>query len=169
MVATSDTEVLERAPTDGSSYRAAISRFASGVTVVTANGPDGQPVGMTASAVTSLSLDPIQLLVCVSNGLPTLAAIEEAGGFAVNVLGEEHGELAMRFATPDADRFAGLSLQSGWSSPVLDEAIAVFDCRVAELLPGGDHTIVIGEVRACDHDPEARPLVYWSSRFSALS
>jgi flavin reductase (DIM6/NTAB) family NADH-FMN oxidoreductase RutF len=162
-------EVLAQRRVDGASYRAAIARFASGVTLVTANGADDRAVGMTASAVTSLSLDPIQLLVCVSSGLPTLAAIEAAGGFAVNVLGEGHEELAMRFATPDVDRFAGVSLRPGWSSPVLEEAIAVFDCRVAELLPGGDHTIVVGEVDACDHDPEGRPLVYWSSRFSSLS
>lgn len=162
-------DTLERPLADSARYREAISRFASGVTLVTAYGRDGRPQGMTASAVTSLSLDPVQLLVCVSNGLPTLAAIESAGGFAVNVLGEGDGDLAMRFATPDTDRFAGLALREGWEAPVLTDALAVFDCEVAEFLPGGDHTIVVGDVRSCDHDPDGRPLVYWSSRFSALS
>jgi flavin reductase (DIM6/NTAB) family NADH-FMN oxidoreductase RutF len=123
---------------------------------------------MTASAVSSLSLDPVQLLVCISNGLPTLANIRAAGRFAVNVLRDDQADVAMRFADPTADRFAGLALRDGWESPALADAIAVFDCRVAEMLPGGDHTIVIGDVVACENDPDAAPLVYWASSFGDI-
>ena len=124
---------------------------------------------MTASAVSSLSLDPVQLLVCISNGLPTLENIRAAGRFAVNVLRDDQADVAMRFADPTADRFAGLALRDGWGdSPALADAIAVFDCTVAEMLPGGDHTIVIGDVVACDHDEDAAPLVYWASGFGDL-
>lgn len=155
------TATLDVSPTD---YRSAISRFATGVTLITAYDGD-EPAGMTASAVTSLSLEPLQLLVCISTDLPTHELLERSGRFAVNVLGEGAEDLAMRFATPDVDRFAGVQLREGWTSPALETAIAAFDCEVADMLPGGDHTIFVGRVLRCDHDENARPLVYWASNF----
>jgi 3-hydroxy-9,10-secoandrosta-1,3,5(10)-triene-9,17-dione monooxygenase reductase component len=149
-------------------YRQAISRFATGVTVVTAYDRDGSPSGMTASAVSSLSLRPLQLLVCISTHLPSHEVISGAGRFAVNVLGEGQEELALRFANPDVDKFAGVRLRTGTSAPLLADAIAVFECDVAEMVPGGDHSIFIGAVRSCQHESEARPLIYWSSRFGSL-
>lgn len=149
-------------------YRRAISRFASGVTVITAFDAEGAPRGMTASAVTSLSLEPLQLLVCISTRLPTHTVIDEGGRFAVNILGEGDEELALRFADPDADRFAGIRLRDGFAAPALEDAIAVFDCEVAEV-PGGDHSIFIGRVQRCEHEADARPLVYWGRRFAALA
>ena len=163
------TPVAWEGEMDRQQFRRSISRFASGVTVITTFDRSGAPAGMTASAVTSLSLDPVQLLVCISDGLPTLDSIRASGRFAVNVLAASHADLAMRFADPTADRFAGLGLREGWGSPVLADALAVFDCTVAEFVPGGDHTIVIGDVRACEHDPDGRPLVYWASGFADLS
>jgi 3-hydroxy-9,10-secoandrosta-1,3,5(10)-triene-9,17-dione monooxygenase reductase component len=152
-----------------SDYRQAIAKFATGVTIVTATDRDGSPSGMTASAVSSLSLQPLQLLVCISTHLPSHEIIASSGRFAVNVLGEGHDDLALQFANPDVDKFAGVSVRQGESAPVLADAIAVFECEVAEMLPGGDHTIFIGRVTGCHHDPDARPLVYWSSRFEALA
>lgn len=160
---------IARGEVDRLEYRRSISRFATGVTVITSTDGDGSPVGMTASAVSSLSLDPVQLLVCISNGLPTLANIRAAGRFVVNVLRDDQADVALRFADPKADRFAATPLRAGWEVPALADAIAVFDCAVAELLPGGDHTIVIGDVLACDHDPEAKPLLYWASAFGDLA
>ena len=153
---------------DSKQYRDAIARFASGVTVVTTH-KDGQPVGMTASAVSSVSLDPVLLLVCVSKKVATHDAIDQSGRFAVNVLGEGDGELAMRFATPVADRFAGVSLREGYDVPVLTGAIAHFVCEVHERVAGGDHTIYLGRVTACGFEPGARPLLYFGSRFGALA
>src|SRR4051794_6810473 len=110
-------------------YRSAIARFATGVTVITTTDGDRQ-AGMTASAVASLSLDPLLLLVCVSNHLPTHGALEQSGCFAVNVLGEEDGELALRFARPGADKFAGLEVTHEHGVPLLRSAIAHFVCDV---------------------------------------
>lgn len=152
---------------DDVAFREAISHFATGVTVITTL-YEGRPAGMTASAVASLSIDPVLLLVCVNNTLPTHTAIEASRRFVVNVLGEEQEELARRFARPATDKFAGIRLKPDHELPVLDDAIAHFVCDVHERFPGGDHSIFTGLVRECGTVPGRRPLVYFRSRFGAL-
>jgi flavin reductase (DIM6/NTAB) family NADH-FMN oxidoreductase RutF len=151
----------------GPRFRQAISRFTTGVAVITTRTADG-PAGMTASAVASLSMDPLQLLVCIGTTLPTCQAIVESGHFAVNVLGEGQEHLATRFATPRRDKFAGVTLRADSDIPVLADAIAHFVCAVGGTLPGGDHTIVVGSVLSCDHVPGTNPLVYFASSFGSL-
>jgi flavin reductase (DIM6/NTAB) family NADH-FMN oxidoreductase RutF len=148
-------------------YREAIAHFATGVTVITTT-RDGKPAGMTASAVASVSLDPVLLLVCISNRLPTHEAIEQSRSFVVNVLGQGQEELALRFARPAEDKFAGVPLGPGHELPVLADAIAHFVCEVHERFPGGDHSIFIGLVRECGVKPGKRPLLYFQSKFGAL-
>jgi 3-hydroxy-9,10-secoandrosta-1,3,5(10)-triene-9,17-dione monooxygenase reductase component len=148
-------------------YRQAIGRFATGVTVITTQ--DGERLaGMTASAVASLSLEPPLLLVCISNRLPTHRALEQSRQFGVNVLGEGDDELALRFAAPAEDKFAGLRVTIDHGVPLLDRAIARFVCDVHECLPGGDHSIFIGAVRHCRHVPGRRPLLYFASEFGGI-
>jgi flavin reductase (DIM6/NTAB) family NADH-FMN oxidoreductase RutF len=151
----------------GPRFRQAISRFSTGVAVITTRTADG-PSGMTASAVASLSMDPLQLLVCIGTKLPTCRAIVESGFFAVNVLGEGQERLALRFATPRPDKFAAVTLRADSDIPVLTDAIAHFTCAVGGTLPGGDHTIVVGNVLTCDHVPRTTPLVYFASSFGRL-
>lgn len=153
---------------ESDSFRAAISLFATGVTVITVCAED-QPAGMTASAVSSLSLDPIRLLVCISNRLPTHDALAHAGRFAVNVLGEGDGGTAIRFATPGIDKFAGVRTEFQGGVPVLDQAIAYFICDVHERFPGGDHSIFIGDVVKLAYRPRSRPLLYFASEFGRLA
>lgn len=148
-------------------YRQAIGRFATGVTVITA-WDGGRMVGMTASAVASLSLDPPMLLVCVSNRLPTHNALERSRRFGVNVLGEGDEELALRFARPAEDKYAGLPVSVEHGAPLLERAIARFVCDVHECLPGGDHSIFTGVIRHCEHFPGRRPLLYFASAFGAI-
>jgi 3-hydroxy-9,10-secoandrosta-1,3,5(10)-triene-9,17-dione monooxygenase reductase component len=152
---------------DEIAFREAIGHFATGVTVITTM-HEGRPAGMTASAVASLSLDPVLLLVCIANRLPTHQAIEGARRFVVNVLGEGQEELALRFARPAPDKFAGVPLESGRDLPVLEDAIAYFVCDVQESFPGGDHSIFIGLVRDCRTQSGKRPLLYFRSGFGAL-
>jgi 3-hydroxy-9,10-secoandrosta-1,3,5(10)-triene-9,17-dione monooxygenase reductase component len=154
-------------PLNEAVYREAIAHFATGVTVITTL-HEGRPAGMTASAVSSLSLDPVMLLVCISNHLRTHTAIDESRSVVVNVLAEEDEELARRFARSDEDKFAGLGLRDEYHLPVLERAIAYFVCDVHERLPGGDHSIFIGQVRACNAIPGRRPLIYFKSSFGAL-
>ncbi|GAA3805829.1 flavin reductase family protein [Streptomyces chiangmaiensis] len=148
-------------------FRATMSRLATGVSVITTRS-GSTPVGMTASAVSALSLDPLQLLVCISNHLYTRTAIAEHGRFAVNVLGEDSEHLARNFAASKPDKFAGVETVDDHGVPVLKDAIAAVVCDVAEMLPGGDHTIFVGGVRYCIHRAEARPLLYFAGGFGSL-
>lgn len=150
-------------------FREAISLFATGVTVITTSPPDAGPAGMTASAVCSVSIEPVQLLVCISTHLPTHDALMRSGRFAVNVLGEGRGDLALRFATPKIDKFAGVAYDETDGVPVLDDAIAHFVCDSRERFPGGDHSIFIGEVVRLGMRPGARPLLYFASQFGTLA
>jgi 3-hydroxy-9,10-secoandrosta-1,3,5(10)-triene-9,17-dione monooxygenase reductase component len=152
---------------DQAAFRAAIAHFATGVTVITTV-HDGKPAGMTASAVASLSVDPVLLLVCIDNRLPTHEAIQNSRRFVVNVLGEGQEELALGFARPSADKFAGVALEADHDLPVLSDAIAHFVCDLHERFPGGDHSIFTGLVRSCAALPGKRPLVYFRSTFGSL-
>jgi flavin reductase (DIM6/NTAB) family NADH-FMN oxidoreductase RutF len=152
---------------DQLAFREAIAHFATGVTVITTL-REGRPAGMTASAVASLSVDPVLLLVCIDNRLPTHTAIEASRRFVVNVLGEGQEELALRFARPAPDKFAGVPLVPEQDLPVLADAIAHFVCDVHERFPGGDHSIFTGLVRACATTRGKRPLLYFRSGFGAL-
>jgi flavin reductase (DIM6/NTAB) family NADH-FMN oxidoreductase RutF len=162
-----ETAQTRVAGVDEAAFREAVAHFATGVTVITTL-HDGRPAGMTASAVASLSLDPVLLLVCINNRLPTHTAIESSRRFVVNVLGQGQEELALRFARPSSDKFDGVRLKEGHALPVLEEAIAHFVCDVHERFPGGDHSIFTGLVRECGATPGKRPLVYFQSKFGAL-
>jgi 3-hydroxy-9,10-secoandrosta-1,3,5(10)-triene-9,17-dione monooxygenase reductase component len=148
-------------------FREAIAHFATGVTIVTTT-HEGGPAGMTASAVCSLSLDPVLLLVCIDNRLATHRAVEASRRFAVNVLGEGDEALARRFARSGEDKFAGVPLVEGSDPPILQQAIASFVCEVHERVPGGDHSIFIGRVLSCAATRGCRPLLYYRSSFGAL-
>jgi flavin reductase (DIM6/NTAB) family NADH-FMN oxidoreductase RutF len=148
-------------------FREAISHFATGVTIVTTT-YEGRPAGMTASAVCSLSIDPVLLLVCIDNRLATHRAIDASRRFAVNVLGEDCEELARRFARPAEDKFEGVAVRENTDPPLLGDAIAHFVCDVHERFPGGDHSIFLGQVVDCSFAPESRPLLYFRSKFGAL-
>jgi 3-hydroxy-9,10-secoandrosta-1,3,5(10)-triene-9,17-dione monooxygenase reductase component len=152
---------------DEATFREAIAHFATGVTVITTK-HDSRATGMTASAVASLSLDPVLLLVCISNALPSHEAIEASKRFVVNVLGEGQQDLALRFARPSEDKFAGLALKEEADLPVLEDAIAYFVCDVHERFPGGDHSIFTGLVRDCGAKRGRRPLLYFRSGFGSL-
>jgi len=151
--------------------RDAMGHFATGVTVITSVGPDGEPVGTTANAVTSLSLEPPLVLVCFDLSSTTLAAIRGHGAFAVNILGHRQRQLSANFAK------RGLS--AGWEgvihhrgptgSPRLGDVIALIECTVEHCYPGGDHEIVIGRVRHVETNGEgATPLLFWRGRYTAI-
>ncbi|MFC4948700.1 flavin reductase family protein [Pseudonocardia sp. GCM10023141] len=148
-------------------FRATMSRLPSGVSVITTRAGD-LPVGMTASSVTALSLEPLQLLVCVSNRLFTRKAIAAHGMFGVNVLGEGSQELARQFAAK-GDRFAGVAYDEEDGVPMLRVAIASVLCEVATELPGGDHTIFVGTARRFAHSTAGRPLVHCCGEFGRIA
>ncbi len=150
-------------------YRRAIGHFATGVAVVTAHSDDG-PVGMTANALCSLSLDPLLLLVCIDNSARTLAPIRASGRFAVNVLCRQQQSLAEVFASKEhkPSHFQSTAWRSHQGVPVLEESLAWLVCDLRELHPGGDHTIGIGEVTDMAYDERGTPLVWFRGRYVEL-
>ena len=136
---------------DPARFRSVMGHFATGVTVVTVSTPAG-PVGMTANAVCSLSLEPLLLLVAFDNEARTLPAVRATGRFGVNVLGAGQEDLARLFASklPESDKFAGVPHTVHDGIPVIEDVLAWVGCRLERLIPGGDHTIGIGAVEAAE-------------------
>ena len=151
------------------SFRAVMSRFATGVTVVTATGARG-PVGMTANAVCSLSLDPLLLLVCFDNQARTLEVVRQTGRFGVNVLAAGQEPLARRFASkaPEDDKFNGVRHHTHDGIPVLEGAHAWMACRLHELMPGGDHTIGVGAPTAIE-EGAGEPLLWYRGAYGRFA
>ena len=150
-------------------YRDTIGHFASGVTIVTSTGPSG-PAGMTTNAVSSLSLDPLLLLVCFERSSRTLAVVRESRRFAVNILPADEAELAAVFASKRVarEKFESITHVDAHGVPVLDAALAWLACELRELYPGGDHVIGIGEVVGMGSGTERPPLVYYRGRYTTI-
>jgi flavin reductase (DIM6/NTAB) family NADH-FMN oxidoreductase RutF len=148
-------------------FRDVMGRFATGVTVVTASSPEG-PVGMTANAVCSLSLDPVLLLVCFDNDARTLPVVREVGRFGVNVLRADQEDLARLFASkrPESEKFAGVPHTVHDGIPVIEGALAWVGCRLERMIPGGDHTIGIGAVEAAEAG-RGEPLLWFRGSYRA--
>jgi flavin reductase (DIM6/NTAB) family NADH-FMN oxidoreductase RutF len=150
-------------------YRDTIGQFATGVAIVTTTGPDG-PAGMTTNAVTSLSLDPLLLLVCFNRGSRTLDVVRRSRRFAVNVLAVEDRELAAVFASKRIarEKFESVTHTEAHGVPVLDKALTWIACELRELVPGGDHEIGIGEVIGLGPLRDGDPLVYVRGRYTTI-
>jgi 3-hydroxy-9,10-secoandrosta-1,3,5(10)-triene-9,17-dione monooxygenase reductase component len=154
---------------DAPAFRAVMGRFATGVTVVTAAGPRG-PVGMTANAVCSLSLDPLLVLVCFDNRARTLAVVRETRRFGINVLTAEQEPLARRFAAkdPDGAKFRDVAHHTHDGIPVLDGVHAWMACALQELMPGGDHTIGVGAPTAIE-ERDGEPLLWYRGAYGRFN
>jgi len=160
-----DTTPAQALPAlDGTVFRQVIGHFMSGVVVITTS-HQGEDYGMTVSAISSLSLEPPMLLVCLNVGSGTQAAVHQAAKFGVNILSEQQGHLAEHFARPGPDKFAGLAVRSGLTGvPLLSDALAVLECRVAEVVTGGTHRVFLGEVVHAEAS-EGSPLAYFRGKF----
>ncbi|POX46998.1 NADPH-flavin oxidoreductase [Streptomyces sp. Ru71] len=161
----------ERAPVDPAQFRRVLGTFATGVTVITAAGPDGSPAGFACQSFCSLSLDPPLVAFMVGRTSTTWPRIARAGAFCVNVLAEEQGELCQAFAVSGADKFAGVEHDAApvSGSPRLDGVVAWIDCAVHAVHTGGDHLVVVGRVHALGAgEPGARPLLFHRGRFTGL-
>lgn len=154
---------------DPRELRNALGCFATGVTIVTAMGPDGEPVGLTANSFSSVSLAPPLVQFSLDRGAQSLDAFRAAGAFAVNVLREEQTELSNLFATRNANKFEGIGYTT-WESgaPILEGALAHFDCGTYATYDGGDHLIFVGEVRRMAADLEGQPLLYFRGGYRTL-
>ena len=150
--------------TDKETFRHVIGHFASGVTVLTTRN-DEEDFGATASAVSSLSLEPPMLLVCLGTRSNTQQAIHASRAFGVNILDEDQGIVAERFASPHGKKFEGLSVQRGEHGvPLLADSLAYCECRIAEDVVAGTHRVFLAHVtRAVAR--EGSPLTYFRGKF----
>lgn len=149
-------------------FRAAIGLLPTGVTVVTATGTEG-PAGATANAVASLSLEPMLMLACLDRGSRTLLAVQAANHFAVNVLSAQQEDVARTFSSkaPVAEKWTGIDWQQRDGMPAISGALVWVACELHDVIAGGDHVIVTGEVL----DLEARdadPLLFHRGRYRPI-
>ncbi len=152
---------------DESLFRQTLSHFASGVTVVT-TAHEGRLAGLTVSSFASLSLRPPLVLICVDHAATSHDVIAAAGQFAVNILAEDQEYLSRRFAMHDSEKFAPHSYTlSPRGLPLLHGVLAQIECRLYSALPGGDHTIFVGEVVDA-RVFGGRPLLYYRSGYHQL-
>ncbi len=154
---------------DPTAFRASLGRFASGITVLTMRGSDGVDRGMTATAFSSLSLDPPLVLVCIDHNATMAQPLARATHLAVHVLGESQEAVSRQFAAKDGDRFAGLDITRGVADlPLIAGALVRLQCRIRDRHPGGDHVIIVCEVLdAAVADGE--PLLYFRGRYARLA
>lgn len=149
-------------------FRAALSHFASGVTVVTLKDKTGKLHGITVSAFSSVSLNPPLILVCIDNKAGSLRAFHEGKRFVVNVLREEQSEHSARFASQMPDKFINIHYHEGLEGiPVLKDSLVNLECRLVDSFVAGDHTIFIGEIERT-HIKEGKPLVYYRGGYKKI-
>lgn len=151
-------------------FRSFMGTFAAGVTVVTTQDADGKHWGLTATAFSSLSLDPPLCLVCINHNAGSYETFKKSGKYAVNVLSDQQEELSNRFASKRDDKFDGIPWESGavTGCPVLADTLASIECTVHEILPGGDHDIFIGAIQNVKIG-QGKPLVYWGGAYGDVT
>jgi flavin reductase len=159
---------------DVSAFRKAMSSFPTGVTVVTVASGDGTMHGVTVNSFSSVSLDPMLVLVCLNEASRAVGLIERAGAFGVNVLAAGQQDVSRWFANQNrpvgSAMFAGIPLDTGVTGcPVLAGAAASFDCRLRHSYRAGDHLIVLGEVVALLHRPQLEPLIFHAGTYKSLA
>jgi flavin reductase (DIM6/NTAB) family NADH-FMN oxidoreductase RutF len=152
-------------PIDKQEFRRVLGHFAAGVTVITTIGDDGTPYGLTATAFSSVSLDPPLVLVCVDKKSESHPHFHTAGVFAVNFLAADHEDLSRRFAVTGGDKFSDLVFRKGGTgTPLLVDALGYLECRTVEVFEGGDHTIFLAQVEDADAR-DGEPLLYFRGAY----
>jgi flavin reductase (DIM6/NTAB) family NADH-FMN oxidoreductase RutF len=149
-------------------FRHVLGHFATGVTVVTTSDGDGRPTGLTASAFTSVSLEPPLILVCVDHKSQTYPSLLECGRFAVNVLSTDQEHVSRRFASTRLDKFDTVPHRiSELGLPLIEGALASLECTTVSTHVEGDHTIFVGRVE-CASAGTGTPLLYYRGHYDTL-
>jgi flavin reductase (DIM6/NTAB) family NADH-FMN oxidoreductase RutF len=165
---------LESVEADRDGFRAALGTFAASVNVITMWDREQRPLGMTATAFSSVSVDPLLVLVCINRSTRTYRYIAEQGSFGVNILGSAARTISDYCSQPGADKYldpSWLRTDTAWSSPALAGALAFLDCVVEQDVQAGTHAVLIGEVKGIGLSDYARvhePLVYFQGGYRPL-
>ncbi len=150
-------------------FKKVMGSFAAGVTVVTTVDADGKPWGLTATAFSSLSMDPPLCLVCIDKKSGSHQAVEGSKKFAVNFLRDAQEAVSNKFASRSEDKYSGVehTLGAETGCPLLAGALATMECRLVNVFDGGDHSIFVGELCSVEVS-EGVPLVYWRGGYRKL-
>jgi flavin reductase (DIM6/NTAB) family NADH-FMN oxidoreductase RutF len=155
----------DNSPIDPRDFRNALGTYATGVTIITAAGPDGKPYGLTCNSFASVSLNPPLVLWSLVVYSSSLAVFQNASHFTVNVLGASQQALANKFAKSSDEKFTGVDWSPGLgNAPVLVESVANFQCRSVNRYYGGDHVIFLGAVEAYTYSTK-EPLLFAQGTF----
>src|SRR5215831_3348573 len=122
-------------------FRQVMSNFATGITVVTTRDKDGKPYGLTVNSFTSVSLNPVLVLVCLDLRLSGLQSFKDSKHFGISILSEHQEDVSRIFAKKDAERPPSIYFDGKLGVPLLKNSLAVMECAVANIYEGGDHLI----------------------------
>jgi flavin reductase (DIM6/NTAB) family NADH-FMN oxidoreductase RutF len=154
---------------DSTILRAALGAYPTGVTVVTAQTPERELIGVTVNSFSSVSLDPPLVLFSLQRSLRSLPAFERCDAFAINILREGQDDISSRFARPSDAKWTDVAFdEHATGAPILRGAIAWLACERYARYDGGDHEIFLGRVTAIEHDTDAAPLVFYRGRYHRL-
>ena len=145
-----------------------MGNFATGITVVTTLDKHGKPYGLTVNSFTSVSLDPVLVLVCLDNKLSGLQAFKDSKHFGVSVLSEHQEDLSRIFAKKDAERPPSIYFDGKLGMPLLSNSLAVMECETVAVYPGGDHSIFLGRVDHAEVLQAQKPLLYFRGKYQKL-
>jgi flavin reductase (DIM6/NTAB) family NADH-FMN oxidoreductase RutF len=155
---------------DQRAFRNALGHFPTGVAVVTASDPNGDPIAMTVSSFNAVSLDPPLVLFSVARSALSLDKLLAAESFGISVLRHDQTELSGRFAHARSPKWSGLEPQVGETGcPLIGPCLAVFECTPHATHDGGDHLIIVGRVVRFEIAPEGEPLVFFRGGYHAIS
>ncbi len=155
-------------PIDKNELRRVMGHFATGVTVITTLSKEGKMHGLTANAVSSLSLVPPLMIICVDKKAESYASFEESKVFTVNILADDQEDVSRRFAVSGGEKFEGVAYRRGANgAPILHGALAHLECKLYATFDGGDHTIYLGEIEEAE-TREARPLLFFRGGYRAM-
>jgi len=152
-------------------YRQVMGNWGTGVTVVTTKDRNGQPYGLTVSSFTSVSMDPILVLVCLDDRLSGLQFFKESMNFGVSILSEAQQEVSRLFAKKDTHRPPELYFNGETGIPLIHDSLVTLECETMEIYPGGDHSIFLGKVLAAElHGAMqgTKPLLYFRGKYERL-
>ena len=148
-------------------FKASCAKWCTGVSIVTSTDRDGRDFGLTLNSVTSVSIDPPLLLICLDNNSATLEAVKSKNCFCINILSSDQEELAARFALSSDDKFVGLQPKRGeLDVPVLAGCVISLECKLEAIHPGGDHKIIVGQLKnVVAGKSSAKPLVFINGKY----
>ena len=140
-------------------FRRVMGNFATGITIVTTRDATGAPYGLTVNSFTSVSLSPVLVLVCLDNRLSGLQAFKDSKYFGVSILSEHQEEVSRMFAKKDSERPPGIYFEGRLGMPLLRNSLAAMECETVNIYPGGDHQILLGEVKTAVVFHDGLPLL----------